>query len=95
MGIVEAGHDKAATKIHDLGLWSLQFHDVVGHPHGEDAVATNCQSLRAFSRSQRSGRIDYSGIDVAVDKNQVRFRLRSVLHGDAVLRLHRTGRGQQ
>src|SRR5258708_6095365 len=101
VGVIEAGHNEATAEIHDLRLWPLQLHDLVARSHGEDAVAANRQHLGALARSQRSGRIDYSGVDVAVGKDQVRFRLLSVLNVlstlrlDAVLRLDSPGRGQQ
>jgi len=90
-GLRRATWDEALDRVVD-GIRRIQG------GHGKDAVATDRQHLRALARSQRSGRIDHSGVDVAVSKDQVCFRLLSALSArrwDAALRLHSTGRGQQ
>ncbi len=79
VGVIEAGHDEVAIQVHDLRLWPLQLHDLIARADGQDAVAKDGQRLRALARPQRRCRIDDSGIDVAVDKDQVGFRLRNSL----------------
>ena len=75
VGVIESGHHEVTIQVDDLRLRSLQLHDLVTRPHGEDPVAKDRQRFRALARSQRSRRIDHSGKDVSVDKDQVRFRL--------------------
>ena len=75
MGVIESGHDEVTIEIDDLRLRTFQLHDLVARPDGEDAVASDGQRLRALARAKRRRRIDHSGVDVAVGKDQVRFRL--------------------